>query len=60
MAAIRSARSTRPRSPPPRASRPRCATASPPRPLDIVAPEANLGDLLDHHAEEVRIAVAAR
>ncbi len=28
------------------------------RPLDVVAPEANLGDLLGQHAEEVRIAVS--
>jgi hypothetical protein len=28
------------------------------RPLDVVAPEANLGDLLARHADEVRMAGA--
>jgi hypothetical protein len=29
------------------------------RPLDVVAPEANLGDLLTRHADEVRMAAFA-
>ena len=28
------------------------------RPLDVVAPEANLGDLLERYAEDVRMALA--
>jgi phenylpropionate dioxygenase-like ring-hydroxylating dioxygenase large terminal subunit len=44
-----------------RGSEPRAAHAGPrfgARPLDVIAPDANLGDLLAHHAADVRMAVA--